>query len=623
MPEPRLKKISITQPRTRRLQAYAFDPLLSISSETSGINRLIIPVPWEPLAPGPVGEYVEVVDVDPPSGVFYPPIDLEQPYLLAQDGLSPNEENPQFHQQMVYAVVMATIARFEKALGRRVLWSNARVEKGGKTRTEFVRRLRVYPHAFRGANAAYDPQRKALLFGYTPAIRKDPTTVVDGGMVFTCLSHDVIVHETAHAILDELREMFSEPTNPDVLAFHEAIADIMTLLQRFTYSEVVLQQIARTRGDLTSENMLGQVAHQVGQVLGHTTALRDAIGETDPDTGQWRRRQPDPGAYTTRLDPHARGEIMVGAVVDAFLSIYRRRSDDLLSIATGGTSVLPSGRIHPDLVRRLASEVTRAADHVLNMCLRALDYLPPVDVTYGDYLRALVTADTDMVPDDRYDYRGAFLEAFWRNGIKLRNVRSLSVDSLLWRPPQDQAGALIQKFLGGPQHLREYTLGQGLRASREALYLKMQENRARLHEYIRSYPDRDEAAEALNELWLAYGSKAPTSILRDASRRPNLQVRYVRPLLRITPEGVILNDLLILITQTRNGYFDPARQEEVDAGKGKPPPADFTLHGGCTLLVDMESGRVRYAIGKRVDSERRLLEARQAILGLPPEDELL
>ena len=623
MPEPHLKKLSITQPRTRRLRAYAFDPLLSLSSETSGINHLTIPVPWEPLTPGPVGEYIEVVDVDPPSGVFYAPVDLEQPYLLAQDGLAPNEESPQFHQQMVYAVVMATIARFEKALGRRVLWSNAQVVQDGKTTTEFVSRLRVYPHAFRGANAAYDRKRKALLFGYTPAIRKDPTTVVDGGMIFTCLSHDVIVHETCHAILDELREMFSEPTNPDVRAFHEAIADIVTVLQHFTYHEAVLQQIAQTRGDLSIGSLLGQIAHQVGQTLGQTTALRDTIGETDPATGQWRRKKPDPAAYSLRLEPHARGEIMVGAVIDAFLAIYRRRSNNLLSIATGGSGVMPPGRIHPDMVTHLANEGTRAANHVLNICLRALDYLPPVDVTYGDYLRALITADADMVADDRYDYRSAFLEAFWRNGIKLRNVRSLSVESLLWRPPEPEAGKLIQKFLGGPDHLREYTLGQGARASREALYLKMQANRTRLQEYIRSYPDQDEAAAALGEMWLSYGSKAPASIARDASGRSNLEVRYVRPLLRITSEGVILNDLLILITQVRDGYFDPARQEEVDAGRGKPPSADFNVHGGCTLLVDLESGQVRYAIGKRVDSERRLIEARLMAQGLPIEEELL
>ena len=33
----------------------------------------------------------------------------------------------------------------------------------------FVRRLRIYPHAFRGANAYYSPEKKALLLGYFPA----------------------------------------------------------------------------------------------------------------------------------------------------------------------------------------------------------------------------------------------------------------------------------------------------------------------------------------------------------------------------------------------------------------------------------------------------------------------
>ena len=44
-------------------------------------------------------------------------------HLLAQDGMPLSEADPRFHQQMVYAVGMATIAVFEKALGRTVLWS--------------------------------------------------------------------------------------------------------------------------------------------------------------------------------------------------------------------------------------------------------------------------------------------------------------------------------------------------------------------------------------------------------------------------------------------------------------------------------------------------------------------
>ena len=71
---------------------------------------------WErDLTPGPIGEYLEVVDVDPASNACYAPIDLNDPRLLAESGLAPSESNPQFHQQMAYAVAMRTIERFERA----------------------------------------------------------------------------------------------------------------------------------------------------------------------------------------------------------------------------------------------------------------------------------------------------------------------------------------------------------------------------------------------------------------------------------------------------------------------------------------------------------------------------
>src|SRR5688572_8752125 len=134
----------IPEPASRTLRIFAFDPSLSAQFNTSGIGEITIAVPWEKdLLEGPVGEYIEVIDSDPASGVFYKPVDLNDPRILAQDGLAPSESNPQFHQQMVYAVAMTTIGHFEQALGRVALWSSHRV---GKQR-QFVRRLRIYPHA--------------------------------------------------------------------------------------------------------------------------------------------------------------------------------------------------------------------------------------------------------------------------------------------------------------------------------------------------------------------------------------------------------------------------------------------------------------------------------------------
>src|SRR5262249_9908247 len=93
-----------TPPTRRLLRGHSFDPSTATQLETAWVGEITYKVPWERLEPGPVGEYVEVVDVDPPSHCYYAPVDLDHPRVLAQNGLAPSEGNPQFHQQMSYAV---------------------------------------------------------------------------------------------------------------------------------------------------------------------------------------------------------------------------------------------------------------------------------------------------------------------------------------------------------------------------------------------------------------------------------------------------------------------------------------------------------------------------------------
>ncbi len=107
----------------RRLRVYALDPSVGKSLASLDLNETTLSIPWEKLGAGPVGEYLEVIDVDPASNKVYEPADLNDPLLLAQDGWAPSEGNPQFHQQMVYAVAMTTIGHFEKAVGRKALWA--------------------------------------------------------------------------------------------------------------------------------------------------------------------------------------------------------------------------------------------------------------------------------------------------------------------------------------------------------------------------------------------------------------------------------------------------------------------------------------------------------------------
>ncbi|MBZ0114652.1 MAG: S8 family serine peptidase, partial [Thermoanaerobaculia bacterium] len=304
--EPELPPVAITKPEVpdpahRRIRVYATDPSLSGQLETVDVCEVTLDVRWEKLTTGPVGEYLEVKDTGP---YRYDGVNLNNQSLLAQDGWAPSEGNPQFHQQMVYAVAMKTIEHFELALGRPVLWRPEPNPKDSYDDSGFVQRLEIRPHALEQANAYYSPQEVGLLFGYFEA-RGESGLHRPGSLVYTCLSHDIIVHETTHAVIDGMYPRFNEPSNPDVLALHEAFADIVALLQHFTIPELLEHEISRTRGDLEAESVLGRLAVQFGRGVGGRSALRSAIGSIE--NGAWQRSKADPNELSRRVTPHARG----------------------------------------------------------------------------------------------------------------------------------------------------------------------------------------------------------------------------------------------------------------------------------------------------------------------------
>jgi hypothetical protein len=615
-----------SEPNSRKLRIFAFDPSLSAQYDMAGIGEITIPVLWEEnLKPGPVGEYIQVVDADPASGVFYRPVNLDEKWILAQDGLAPSETNPLFHQQMVYAVAMTTIAHFEQALGRVALWS-ARRDKDNQDR--FVRHLRIYPHALRDRNAYYSPDKKALLFGYFPVGIKDANNT-PGTLVFTCLSHDIIAHETTHALLDGVHPRFNEPINHDVLAFHEAFADIVALFQHFSYPGILRDQIARTRGDLGGENLLGQLAQQFGKASGRGTALRDALGGPD-ENGVWRSHKPDVRKIERTTEPHDRGAILVAAVFGAFLKVYRARVTDLYRIASEGTGVLRAGELPPDLSNRLADEAARAAQYVLQMCIRAIDYCPPVGITFGDYLRAIVTGDYELNPDDPYGYRLAFIESFRQWGIHPRSMRSMSLEALLW--PTRQAAEEEARSAGiadeelhslfqeeQPVNIAEQTEGAptkrsfstrlkpwNLESDRRLTWNGAEDNAAVLWAWLM----KGRGQKLLPTIGIVvYEQNIPATVFRSRTNGlPSVEVHSVRTALRRGPRGgAPVTDLVVEITQRRRGYFDPDMQEQMDNSATEPSGlGDFIYRSGCTLLINpvtMEVRRVIRTAGTIIDDE--------------------
>jgi hypothetical protein len=619
----------------RRLRIYALDPSIGKSVESVVVNETVLSLPWEDLGRGPVGEYLEVIDVDHASNRVYDPVDLNTPKLLAQDGWPPSEGNPEFHQQMVYAVAMKTIRHFEEALGRKALWAPRRVDPIEKESTVSpsirdnpdvtkepesednrlkrdgpkyleVPRLRIYPHALRAENAYYSPSKVALLFGYFRASTRPGDATSHGSMVFSCLSSDIIAHETTHALLDGLHRRFQEISNPDVPAFHEAFADIVALFQHFTIPELVRFQIAQSRGKLDVAKLLGSLAKQFGEGTQRGGPLRDYLGEEIKGL-----------SYATTREVHARGSILTSAVFQAFLKIVDRRTADLVRIATSGTGILPAGMLHPDLVNRLADETMKAAKHVLHMCIRALDYCPAVDLTFGEYLRAIITADIDLVPNDDYNYRVAFIEAFRERDLIPRDVRTVSEETLAWGTLDNPSPKWLEDLL------KQVDLGWGRDLKRSIVFDLNEDNRWKVWRHLKKKVFTVEPhlhrEFGLIEGVPRYDSRDGTIIKNVGPGETTFEVVSVRPARRIGPSGSFHTEVIVTIQQRqRMPLLAPENPEqEVRNDTMKPGCPWFWFRGGTTLILGVRDGVpiVRYNIIKRSDSKNRLARQRLTAAG--------
>jgi hypothetical protein len=583
----------------RRLRVYALDPSVGKSLDSIAVNETTLSLPWddkpsEPLRPGPVGEYLEVVDVDPASNKVYDPVDLNDEQLLAQDGWLPSEGNPQFHQQMVYAVAMTTIMHFEQALGRQVLWA-PRFTKAGdgndedKIKVYEVARLRLYPHALRTENAYYSPSKKAILFGYFPSASGDSDATAPGSMVFACLSSDIIAHEMTHALLDGLHRRFEEVSNLDVPAFHEGFADVVALFQHFTIPELVRFEIGRVRGDLSAEGLLGGLAKQFGEGSGQRGPLRDYVKASDTKL-----------RYEDVTEAHARGSILVYAVYEAFRKIVARRTSDLIRLASGGSGVLSAGAIHPDLVERLTAETCKAAKHVLRMCIRALDYCPSVDITFGEYLRALITADLDMVRADRYGYRVAFMESFRKWGILPKDIRTVSEETLSWNTPEDPKPPWLTDILASIDVKWNGNL------NRSEIFELNEKNRWALWRRLKQLFQKDPNLYAEFGLLPGVPLYHANGTIKQRRQAPNstFEVYNVRRARRITPEEEFRNDIIAVIDQR---LAIPIDGKDVKNGF-------FWFRGGATLIIDPTDGQgeIRYSIIKPPIDSRLALQMKIA-----------
>jgi hypothetical protein len=548
--------------RVRQLTIIAQDP--AVSGEDGQILTAEVTVPVDRLEPGPRGHRFHVVDYIAATGELVDPVpdlcdpDIAEPtarqwtcrdrFARPSDAADAaarfphgyNEalvSDPAFRAQNVYAIVARTLASFEFALGRRIDWAFD------------SHQLYVVPRAFAEANAHYAREDRGLFFGYLP--RGDGTTV------YTCLSHDIVAHETTHAVLDGLRPRFLEPALPDQPAFHEALADIVALLSVFSLQEAVdfalgradphgRVSMTRLEGEALASNILFSLAEQFGEA---TTGVRGSALRRSRQVAVGAAWRSDPAFE----EPHRRGEVLVAAVIDALVGMWMRRLQALEH----------KGRVDRE---RAAEEGAKAASHLLTMVIRSLDYAPAIELAFEDVLDAVLVADEVIAPDDQHHYRDALRDSFARYDIYQPAGRMIDLAQMTVPFRYDQINA------------------SALRSSKQEAYRFIWQNLGALE---------------LKPDW-------------------HLQVESLRPALRVGPDGLVVQEVICDYVQVLELTAGQARELAArlpdDGNRLTMPDADaledevqLQFWGGGTLIFD-QFGRAKLHQRKNLDDWTRQSE---------------
>lgn len=533
-------RLAPSDPQFRRLWIYTHDPT---QSRFAG-GQAQVDVAYERLTPGPTGS---VFAVCCPSGETMSPLDLDQPHVLMTGGTRPSAASPAFRQQMVYAVCVRTYQAFRSALGRDITWGFGKWQDRGSLR------LRLYPNGRRkgerGHSAYWDREEGAIVF---PPMKRNivGASMPAGGLVYPALSHDVIVHELTHAVIDGLR--WGQPAaHSDMSGWHEGVCDIAAIFQKFTYESVVARAIRDSGGTLASTELL-KYATEVLESGGDAHS-RHPVCELEEESG---RLVCGPGrVYTADLSAHEKGVVLRDAIFEAFAEVFVRKTEVLLEVA--GVSAHERGQrgvVSKPLASMLARKASKLARQFFELCVRAIDYCPPSYVTPGDYLRALITADAELVPDDPWGYREALVDAFRRHGIYPMGVSSLSPESVRW--PRYRAE--------GPSSETEVP---GLSFNE----LRFDLDPGRIH----SPEELEKQANALGQ-FVTDGDRAGAFGLRMGADAGIPVIESVRSLRRVGPDGQVLFDQVAEISQER-------------------PGSSTTGVGGATVIIGPD-GVVRYVI---------------------------
>ncbi len=356
-------------------------------------------VRWEPgITDGPTSARFAVVDYNGDTGRVTAPARWDssrRKFVKGRTALDTRHlDQPQFRQVNLWALLQNALEFYEggSGLGRPIPWGF----EGN--------RLTVVPHAGYGENAFYDRKSKSLQFYYFGT---------ETDRVYTCLSADIAYHEFAHAVLDGVRPYYSESPSVETGAFHEFMGDISAVLltlRNNKFRGVIAEQ---TDGDLSAARNLSSIASEFGKRTTGRDYLRSA------------KNRVTMSAIEGVTSVHTVSQVMTGAMFDILLALTgryleRQKADH----KAGRRKSKPSAK----------TCFWNAIQRMQRMTVQPLDLLPPVDVAFSDYARAVLRAHQLANPLDPHDYFGMMLDVFVAREILDETDRAeLTADRYLYQ----------------------------------------------------------------------------------------------------------------------------------------------------------------------------------------------
>lgn len=275
-----------------------------------------------------------------------------------------------FMKVSVFGTVLRTICLVQDpaVLGREIEWAFS-----GK-------QLLVVPRAAEMDNAFYHRESRSLQFYYG--------STSHGSTVYSGLSQDIVAHETAHAIIDGIAPDLYDASSPESLAIHEGLADLTGALLSMRNRELIQKNVhAPNVGEFQQSSRFSRIAEEFGRWRGHGNALRDICNTKtlDPHAADDRR--------IDSSSPHSTSEVLSGLLFVVFSALFAAapRDPEVKSKINRQDSAQPEG---------MRNRVAYACNRTLGLAYRGLDWLPPGDASFADFVEAMLTADCHFFPDD-------------------------------------------------------------------------------------------------------------------------------------------------------------------------------------------------------------------------------